>query len=412
MPTPTSEYRIPIFISSTDYNLKDLRNELSRYLSELGYQPILSSAEGFHDSSPTMEPWESCLEVLSTCPIMLLIIDNRYGGKLSWKNYAKIITTEVAPTHGEYLFAHNKQKRLLVFIREEILTYYQIYRQVKHDTKGNTDETKARIEAILPKNSHIEYEVFPFIEQVKTTKPIPWIKSFKDVTDLKQEVHKKLLNELAVVFLIKERQTEIVTSALSKILEESSEEKRREILQSMGSTRELMEKYESQSKTVADLSMQMQELAVQADGYKVQLVKANKVAERDETKIKELETKFHEVQNYLGLKKRELEFWREHNTDLLSKSSIYNVRTKYLLLDDDFLNIPDEYNHDQFWNISRGAARLATESDFAMKHISDMQKISSKAVEKPSRQPKVEKKADDGSRDTKQNEENGKNNIE
>ena len=53
----SSGYTFPIFISSTDYNLKDLRAELARFLSELGYKPILSSFEGFPDSSPKLEPW-------------------------------------------------------------------------------------------------------------------------------------------------------------------------------------------------------------------------------------------------------------------------------------------------------------------------------------------------------------------
>ncbi len=83
----SSEYTFPIFISSTDYNLKDLRAELARFLSELGYRPILSSAEGFPDSSPILEPWESCLPVLDKCFVMVLVIDGQYGTALKWPNY-------------------------------------------------------------------------------------------------------------------------------------------------------------------------------------------------------------------------------------------------------------------------------------------------------------------------------------
>src|SRR4051812_25729599 len=77
----SSEYEIPIFISSTDYNLVDLRAELARHLEQLGCKPVLSSMEGFADASPELEPWESCLRVLDTCYIMVLVVDGRYGAK-------------------------------------------------------------------------------------------------------------------------------------------------------------------------------------------------------------------------------------------------------------------------------------------------------------------------------------------
>jgi hypothetical protein len=74
------EYVFPIFISSTDYDLIDLRAELARYLFELGYRPILSSSEGFPDSFPELEPWESCLPVLESCYVVILIIGSGSTG--------------------------------------------------------------------------------------------------------------------------------------------------------------------------------------------------------------------------------------------------------------------------------------------------------------------------------------------
>ena len=85
-----SEYPFPIFISSTDYNLVDLRAELCRFLCEIGYRPIMSSADGFPDSSPELQPWESCLPVLGNSFVMVLIIDGRYGTRFSWPKYKSI----------------------------------------------------------------------------------------------------------------------------------------------------------------------------------------------------------------------------------------------------------------------------------------------------------------------------------
>ena len=94
-----SGYNFPIFISSTHYNLIDLRAELYRYLQELGYNPYLSSAEGFPDNTPELEPWESCLPVLNNCFVIVLIIDGKYGEELPWPHFKDVIKDKsISPT--------------------------------------------------------------------------------------------------------------------------------------------------------------------------------------------------------------------------------------------------------------------------------------------------------------------------
>jgi hypothetical protein len=139
----SSEYTFPIFISSTDYNLKDLRAELARYLENSGYKAILSSAEGFPDSSPILEPWESCLPALEHSFVMTLIIDGKYGQSLEWPNFSdQFKDRKVSPTHAEYIFAHQSKKRMFVFIRKELMAYYQSYRKVFKDEIKKVDKKK------------------------------------------------------------------------------------------------------------------------------------------------------------------------------------------------------------------------------------------------------------------------------
>ena len=213
-----SGYSFPIFISSTDYNLKDLRAELARFLHELGYKPILSSAEGFPDGSPKLQPWESCLPVLENCFIVLLIIDGRYGIPLEWLNFKSCFDgRKVSPTHGEYLYSRHVKKRMLIFVRREITLHYQSYRTVLDNFKGNKDEAKKNLEKSLPE--YVSFESLDFLHEVKTTGPIPWIKEFDDVTNIKAEIQTKMLNELAELFLIKNKHLEMVTESFNKCLD-------------------------------------------------------------------------------------------------------------------------------------------------------------------------------------------------
>lgn len=284
----SSEYQFPIFISSTDYNLIDLRAELSHFLTEIGYRPILSSSEGFHDKSPNLEPWESCIPVLESCFVTILIIDGKYGYSLPWPNYPDLPKTnnpnrkKVSPTHGEYLSAHNSRQRMLVFVRREVMTHYQSYRTAVENSTTKKDAEKA-LKITLPKN--IDFKSLDFLNEVKTTKPIPWIKEFDDVTTVKKEIHKKMQNELAEVFMIKNQHFETVVKVFNRAMDELTEDKQKEILEKINATKDINSNRESLLKQQAELEQIKKER------------KGNEEVEAEKTaKIKKLERKIKSLE--------------------------------------------------------------------------------------------------------------------
>jgi hypothetical protein len=297
MKNNTSEYQFPIFISSTDYNLIDLRAELANFLSETGYRPILSSSDGFPDKSPDLEPWESCLPVLDRCFVMVLIIDGRYGTALNWPHYKTLpkinspSRKKVSPTHGEYLFAHESRKRMLVFVRKEVMVQYQSYRTAIENTKTKA-EAKAALKVTLPKN--ISFESLDFLNEVKTTKPIPWIKEFENVTTVKKEVQKKMLNELAEVFMIKNKHFETVVQVFNNAMDELTPEKQKEILEKITATKDLTKIKEKLDKKHQELEKTKEELE------KVNKVKAKDSSSKNE-KIKTLEKKISNLETDISI---------------------------------------------------------------------------------------------------------------
>jgi hypothetical protein len=299
----SSEYGFPIFISSTDYNLIDLRAELARYLAELGYRPILSSSDGFHDNSPDLEPWESCLQVLQTAYVMVLVIDGKYGEPFEWKEFASFIgDRRVSPTHAEYILAHKTKMRMLVFIRKEILTHYQSYRSALKFANGDKKIARENLSKTLPK--HIAFETLEFVEEVKTTRSIPWIKPFENVTDIKQEIQKKMLNELAELFLFKNKHLESVVRAFSSVLDDLPEEKRKETLQKIGATKELVTEVETQTKVIQDLKKEKDGLVTNLKEKSDELEKARKEKKSETSalkrKIEELSEELNSVETRIS----------------------------------------------------------------------------------------------------------------
>lgn len=312
----SSEYTFPIFISSTDYNLKDFRAELARFLTELGYRPILSSAEGFPDNSPSLEPWESCIPVLDTAFVMILVIDGRYGTSLQWPNSGEIFKgKELSPTHGEYLYAHSHSKRMLVFIRSEVMLYYQSFRKVMKICKDNVAEAQDILNKTLP--DHIDFKTLQFLHTVKTSKPIPWIREFNDITSVKKEVQKKMLNELAEVFLIKNRRLEMVVESFNKVMQELSEDQQKEILKKMDVTRPLTEVVDKMGEYQTELKTAR---------LKLEKINENNVAEKKsyEKRISQLQQKISSLEDEVS-KSTENQFYFKDGRIQLTDSVYSNT---------------------------------------------------------------------------------------
>lgn len=283
----TSEYTFPIFISSTEYNLRDLRAELASFLAETGYKPILSSAEGFPDSSPNLEPWESCIPVLQSSFVMILIVDGRYGKALPWPNYDEVMESRsVSPTHGEFLYSHAASKRMFVFIRTEVLVHYQTY--LNAIEKHGKVESKKILKDILPK--HIDFETLEFINEIKNKRPVSWITQFNDITDIKKEVKKKLLNQLSEIFLIKELHIETLIKSFNRVMNTTNKDEQRSILNRLDATKGLIESVEQ----IGEYKSEIEELKNRNAVLKDMKVEEKKESEK---RIRELNEKISNLED-------------------------------------------------------------------------------------------------------------------
>jgi hypothetical protein len=67
-----------VFISSTYYDMRNIRNELERFIRAQGYEPVLF--ERGHVPYGTKEKLEDdCYREISTCDILINIVGGRFG---------------------------------------------------------------------------------------------------------------------------------------------------------------------------------------------------------------------------------------------------------------------------------------------------------------------------------------------
>ena len=70
---------VNIFISSTCYDLSQVRQDLCDFISGLGHTPMMSEQNDF-PIDPQLDNWENCINAVKKyADIFVLIFGNRYG---------------------------------------------------------------------------------------------------------------------------------------------------------------------------------------------------------------------------------------------------------------------------------------------------------------------------------------------
>jgi hypothetical protein len=177
MKIPTSSNRV--FVSSTVYDLIDIRAEVEDLLEESGLTPVMSDSknDGF-DSTIQENSIETCLVNLRNCPVVILILDQRYGPSLSSCGFS-----DHSATHLEYLDAKKNRIPIYVYARDKLLADYSIWKRIpdKANFKG------------LWVNNIKDTRIFEIIgDRSKLEKDPNWISTFTNSVDLKKQILRDL----------------------------------------------------------------------------------------------------------------------------------------------------------------------------------------------------------------------------
>lgn len=105
--------KVNIFVSSTCYDLAQIRDDLKQCIYELGHNPILSEQKDF-PINPNLSNAENCINAVnSEADIFLLIIGNKYGS---------ILESGKSITNTEFLTAINKGIPIYTFTLKQMTT--------------------------------------------------------------------------------------------------------------------------------------------------------------------------------------------------------------------------------------------------------------------------------------------------
>lgn len=114
-----------VFVSSTYYDLKYVRERLERFISAYCFDPILfESDEVFFNPNTPLD--ESCYKEVENCHMMILIVGGRYGS-LASEQKEKYEKQYISITRKEYETARKKGIPVMVFVEQNVFAEYKTY---------------------------------------------------------------------------------------------------------------------------------------------------------------------------------------------------------------------------------------------------------------------------------------------
>lgn len=199
-----------VFISSTFFDLKQVRADIDRFIKEVGYEPVRNEAGNIpYGKDEKLE--EYCYKEISDIDILVGIIGGRYGSESQYQPYS-ISQIEIKT-------AIEQQKQVYLFIEKNVLAEYQTYLI----NKGNksvkfkfVDSAKIydfiqEIE-LLPKNNVIQG--FETAQEIVLYLKEQWAGLFRDL--IIQHAQKKSLESLSS----KVNELSEISTTLKRYLEE------------------------------------------------------------------------------------------------------------------------------------------------------------------------------------------------
>lgn len=125
-----------IFVSSTYYDLRQVRNNIGNFIKSLGYEPVMHEKSGVaYTQNTALE--HDCYNELNTCDIVICIIGNHFGTKAE--------NEDLSITMKELETAIKAKKKIYVFISKDVNIENRTYAANK-ETAGFTPVCTDNIE--------------------------------------------------------------------------------------------------------------------------------------------------------------------------------------------------------------------------------------------------------------------------
>lgn len=151
-----------VFISSTYYDLKEVRNTIGNFVTNMGYEAIMHERSGVaYIQDKPLE--EDCYHELASCDIVVCVIGSKFGSKSS--------LNDLSVTMNEIQNAIKYKKKVYIFIARDVFIENRTYEQNKDNTSFKSAYTD-------------DLRIHAFIFELRNNVKIHVVESFETTDDI------------------------------------------------------------------------------------------------------------------------------------------------------------------------------------------------------------------------------------
>jgi hypothetical protein len=122
-----------VFVSSTCYDLKYVRENLKFFIRSLGFEPILSE-EGAVFYDPKLHAHDACLVEVPNCQIFVLVVGGRFGQE--YRDSDKSIT------NVEFQAAVRAKVPIFALVERTVVEQYRVWQANREGVAVNADQLR------------------------------------------------------------------------------------------------------------------------------------------------------------------------------------------------------------------------------------------------------------------------------
>lgn len=179
-----------VFVSSTYYDLKHVRERIEKFIDNYGFEPILFESDKVTYQHGKEIDHSAYFEV-DLCHIMVLIVGGRYGSPSSQNKYdeerKKYDEDYISITRKEFETANKKNIPILIFVEKNVYGEFQTYKE-NQEYFEDLYSSKLKQQKSF-KFAHVDHvNIFKFIDSIRT-KPI---KTFEKVEEIESYIKSQL----------------------------------------------------------------------------------------------------------------------------------------------------------------------------------------------------------------------------
>lgn len=169
-----------VFVSSTFYDLKYVREDLASFIRNHDFEPIMfEDGDIGYDTNKALD--ESCYEAMHTADMAVLIIGGQYGSNASSQE-SEIVDSFISITQREFETAVKDNIPVFAFVDTKVLSEYNIY-------KSNMEKFE-RNPKYIEFHATKDVRIFKFIHSIFCPNMIP-VNEFTKISDIKDFLSKQ-----------------------------------------------------------------------------------------------------------------------------------------------------------------------------------------------------------------------------